>query len=70
MSFRLRVATDPLGKISRMLARVSHPQCHHCGSATRLLDILDQPVYGQPGKALAQYSCEACHTLVEELRPT
>lgn len=63
------MAIESLGEIRRLLAGTSHPQCHRCGGDTRLLEILDQPVYGEPRKALAQYACKICSTLIEDLRP-
>lgn len=60
------------GQLYRDMAKpagVHNPQCHRCDSTTRFLEMLDQPVYGEPGKALTQFACETCHTLIEELRP-
>jgi len=69
MFLRPKTAREPLAEIGRLLAGASQPQCHRCGGDTRFLEMLDQPVYGEPGKALAQYACTNCHALIEELRP-
>ena len=68
MMLRARTTGQPY-RDNPKLAGAPHPQCYRCGGATRFLEMLDQPVYGEPGKALAQYLCESCHTLIEELRP-
>jgi hypothetical protein len=65
---RAKTTRQPYRDIPK-LASTQHPQCHRCGGATRFLEMLDQPVYGEPGKALTQYACKTCHILIEELRP-
>lgn len=69
MMLRSGMTREPLRVLDRMLARARHPLCHGCGAETRFLGVLDDPIHGEPGKALAQYACEVCETLIEELRP-
>lgn len=69
MMLRSGMTRELFRDVSRMVADARHPQCYDCGAETLLLDILDQPVYGEPDKGLVQYSCTTCNIIIEELRP-
>ena len=69
MILQPKMAREPFGEIGRLVAGAGHPQCHRCGGDTRFVEMLEQPIYGEPGKALAQYACKTCDVLIEELRP-
>lgn len=57
---RLRAAIETRTEIPR-------PPCHACGRRTRLVAVLDQPIHGEPDSRLAQFVCDGCTVLIEEV---
>lgn len=58
---------DHRRKIDEESWAVPAPHCALCGRSTRLVAILDQPIYGDATARLAEFVCDRCGEHVEEV---